>query len=171
MEYWDLLDINRQPLGKTQLRGQPMEEGEYHIVVEIWTVNDNNEVLLTLRHPDKPYAYHWEATAGSILTGETSAQGAVRELFEETGIAASEHELHLLGTYREKSAFVDTYILRRNTKLSEVVLQEGETIDAKWVTLSTLDQLISEGAIASPNIKRLSAVRTQFEAYISGSAL
>ena len=166
MELWDLLDENRKPLGKTQLRGKPMRQDEYHIVVEVWTVNENNEILLTLRHPDKPYAYHWEATAGSILSGETSVQGAIRELFEETGILANEQELHLLGTIRENSAFVDTYILRKNVSLSDVVLQEGETIDVQWVSLKKLDKLILAGEIAKPNIRRLSDVRPQFEAYI-----
>ena len=53
MEKWDLFDEKRQPLNRTHTRGNEMVIGEYHIVVEIWTVNTDKEILLTLRHPDK----------------------------------------------------------------------------------------------------------------------
>jgi len=39
-----------------------------------------------LRHPNKKeYSNYWENTGGSVLSGETSKVGAIRELFEETG--------------------------------------------------------------------------------------
>lgn len=86
-EYWDLYDENRRPLGETHLRGLALPKGTYHIVVEVWTVNSKGEILLTLRDPKKEtYPDKWECTGGSILAGETSKTGAVRELFEEIGI-------------------------------------------------------------------------------------
>ena len=82
--------------------------GEYHIVVEVWTVNNDGEILLTLRHPDKKeYPNFLENTGGSTVAGETSREGAVRELFEETGIVAAENELFYLGTNIGKAAFID----------------------------------------------------------------
>ena len=53
MELWDLLDESRRPLGRTQRRGAPMRPDEYHVVVEIWTVDDGGRILLTLRAPEK----------------------------------------------------------------------------------------------------------------------
>ena len=85
-ELWDLYDIKRNPLGLTHVRGTRMRRGTYHIAVGIWTVNDRNEILITLRSPEKhDWPDLWENTAGSLLAGETSRQGAVRELFEEPG--------------------------------------------------------------------------------------
>lgn len=169
MEIWDLYDERRQPINKTHTRGDKMAAGQYHIVAGIWTVNGNNEILLTLRHPDKKeYPNLWENTGGSILSGETSKAGAVRELFEETGIAADEDELFLLGTEKEKTAFVDTYIVRKNLKISNLTMQEGETVDAMWVTLDRLYEMMESGAIALPVAERLSPLKEAFEEFLFG---
>ena len=47
---------------------------------------------------------------------ETSRQGAVRELKEETGIGVSEEELMLLGSVRGISAFYDFYVVRKDVE-------------------------------------------------------
>jgi len=169
MELWDLYDENRKLINKLHNRENPMVHSENHIVVDIWTVNSNYEVLLTLRHPDKKdYPDCWENTGGSILAGENSKQGAVRELFEETGIIACENELHLLGTQKEPTAFVDSYIVRKDIKISELTMQDGETVGAKWVSLRTLDEMISDGSIAYPVSRRLKPVRKEFERFLFG---
>ena len=36
MEYWDLYDADRKPLGRTHLRGDKFADGEYYICCEIW---------------------------------------------------------------------------------------------------------------------------------------
>ena len=167
MEKWDLFDERRQALNKIHNRQDKMIIGEYHIAVDIWTVNDRNEILITLRHPNKKeYPNFWENTCGSVLAGETSKAGAVRELFEETGIAANESELFFLGTRKETTAFVDTYVVRKNPKLSELTMQDGETVDAQWVTLDKLDEMIKIGTIAFPVAERLAPLRRAFEEFI-----
>ena len=171
MEKWDLFDENRKPLNKTHKRGDEMKVGEYHTVVVIWTVNNKHEILLTLRHPNKEaYPNLWENTGGSVLSRETSLKGAVRELFEETGIVADENELILLGTEKENSAFIDTYIVRKNVDISELTMQEGETIDAQWVSLDILDEMIKSGEIAIPISRRLIPLRDKFESFVYSEA-
>ena len=54
MELWDVYDENRKLTGKTHERGVPLGPGEYHIIADVWTVNQRSEILLTRRHPDKP---------------------------------------------------------------------------------------------------------------------
>ncbi|MDA3732948.1 NUDIX domain-containing protein [Niameybacter massiliensis] len=167
MEKWDLYNEQRQPLNRTHNRPEPMVRGEYHIVVSIWTVNSKHEVLTTLRHPEKDkYPNFWENTAGSVLAGETSRQGARRELLEETGIKVEEEELHFLRTIKEESAFVDLYIIRKDIGIDELVMQEGETVDAKWVSLEELDEMIEKELIASPVAKRLQPIREDVERFI-----
>jgi len=167
MEKWDLFDETRQPLNKIRNRQDKMIIGEYHIVVEIWTVNIDNEILLTLRHPDKKeYPNYWENTGGSVLSGETSEVGAIRELFEETGIITNKNELYFLGTVKGETAFVDTYIIRKNLKISDLTMQEGETVKAQWVSLDKLNQMIELGIIALPVSERLSPLRKKFEEFL-----
>lgn len=167
MELWDLIDGERRPLNKTHVRGQHMEPGTYHAVVCVWTVTPKQKILLTLRHPQKDeYPDFWENTAGSAQAGETSRQGAVRELFEETGIRAAEDELKLLGVRKEKSQFADTYVVRKDIEPGKLILQEGETVDARWVTLAELDRLIAAGRVAPPVAARLELIRKEFEAFL-----
>lgn len=52
-ELWDLYDKDRQPLGRTIQRGQPMQEGEYHLGVTVAVFNTKGEILSTRRAPGK----------------------------------------------------------------------------------------------------------------------
>ena len=160
MESWDLFDEARNPLFRAHLRGTPCLSGEFHVVVSIWTVDSRGNILLTLRDPAKEsYPNHWENTGGSVLAGETSIHAAVRELEEETGIVATESELRLIGTERTKDSFVDHYLLRRDLALAEVRLQEGETADARWVTLSELDAMVADLTLAKPIGEQFNGIR------------
>ncbi len=164
MELWDLLDQTRRPLGATHRRGDPLRPDEYHVVVEVWTVNSAGEVLLTLRAPEKDaYPGKWENTGGSVLAGETSLQGAVRELFEETGIRAGEDELLYLETAHRPSVFLDTYLLRRDVPLSALLMQAGETVAARWAALPQIDALIAHGELAEPVRERYLRLRRRLE--------
>ncbi|HIU32539.1 MAG TPA: NUDIX domain-containing protein [Candidatus Caccousia avistercoris] len=145
-ELWDLYDGRRRPLGKTHRRGLPLAPGEYHLVVEIWTVNRQGQILLTLRDPQKDaYPGLWEVTGGSALAGETSRRAACRELREETGLKAEEGELTLLYTSREPAVFRDIYLLRRDAPLESLTLQKGETADARWAAPEEFARLLREG--------------------------
>jgi len=167
MEKWDLYDENRKPLNRTIIRGELEKEGQYHIVAGIWIVNSNNQTLLTLRDKSKKqYPNCWENTVGSIVSGETSRQGAVRELLEETGIVINEEELFYLGTYKGNTHFHDTYIARKDIEIEELALQKGETADAKWVSMDELDEMIKDKKTPTPLEEILILVREKLEEFI-----
>ena len=52
-EYFDLYTADRRKLGRKIQRGAPIPHGEYHIVVQIMSVNSLGEILLTQRVPQK----------------------------------------------------------------------------------------------------------------------
>ena len=163
MELWDLFDAERNPLSRTRVRGTPCQPGEFHVVVSIWTVDSQGNILLTLRDPVKEsYPDHWENTGGSAQAGETSLQAAVRELEEETGIVATEAELRFLATETTRDSFVDHYLLRRDLARSDVRLQKGETADAKWVTLPELDSMVADLSLAKPIGEQFTGIRERF---------
>lgn len=147
MELWDIYDENRSATGRTHIRGVPLMEGEYHLISDVWTVNENHEVLLTRRHPDKPYGLMWECTGGSVLAGETSLEGALRELFEETGIRAEGKQLFLIHSIRQKERFVDTYITRQNITLKDIILQPEEVVEACFVSFERLKEMWNQGIV------------------------
>ena len=147
-EYWDMYDSERRPLGKLHRRGVEIPEGEYHLVVEIWTRNDAGQFLISRRHPDKPWGLYWECTGGSVVAGEDSRTGAQRELEEELGIHVDAEKLKYVFTsinVRNTNSIYDVYEARWNGDLSQIRLQEGETVDAKWVSYEELCAMEERG--------------------------
>lgn len=147
MELWDIYDENRVATGRTHVRGVPLGAGEYHLIADVWTVNAKQEVLLTRRHPDKPYGLMWECTGGSALTGETSADGALRELSEETGIRAQKEQLFLIHSIRLKERFVDTYITKQKVVLKDIIIQPEEVVEARFVPFDELIEMWRQGIV------------------------
>ena len=91
LELWDIYDENRNRTERTHERGKPFSKGDYHIFVCIWIINSRNEILLTKRNPNKtPWGNYWECTAGCVIAGEDSLQGALREVAEEIGISQAQ---------------------------------------------------------------------------------
>lgn len=145
MEYFDLYTAARRPLGRRILRGAPIPRGEYHIVVQVMTINHRGEILLTQRVPQKTSGGKWECSGGCAVSGETSREAAVRELFEETGISAEEHELVPEWTLTTDSMLRDFYVLVKDVPLSQLRLQTIEVCAAKWVTLDRLCEMARMG--------------------------
>lgn len=138
-ELWDLLDAERNLTGKTAPRG-PVPEGYYHVVVDIWTVLPDGRLLLTKRHPDKKmYPGMWEGTAGSVVAGETSLEGAIRELREETGLNALPEQMTLLATEQTECDFLDSYLFRCPETEPELHLQAEEVVDYTFLTLDEVN--------------------------------
>ncbi len=144
MEIWDLYDSEGNKTGETWERkfgeNNKIPEGRFHLVCDILLKHADGTFLLTKRSPDKDvYPGRWEASAGgSALSGEEPLECAKRELFEETGIKTD--DFFLLGnTKREQSrSMFSMYIAETDCPKDAVRLQEGETVDYKWVTREEL---------------------------------
>jgi len=143
-EIWDAYDEGGKKLGFNQFRDEPIPGGVYHIVVEIYTVTENSEVLITQRHQNKPWALKWEITGGSILKGETPEQGAIRELKEETGIEVTDSDLNFVYSYINKNipSIYKCFVVFINKEKTKIQLQEGETIDYRYLPYSEFKQFI-----------------------------
>ena len=147
MEYNDIYDENRVKTGKRRRRGAARRPGEYVLVVCVWVYNDEGQLLLTRRAPEKSFAGTWENSGGAAQAEEDSLQAIVRELREETGICAKPEEFRLLDRDMDRHTHYDFYCLRRNVKLEEIVLLPGETDDVQWASFGQVHQLIREKKI------------------------
>ena len=161
MEYFDLYSINREPLGRKVQRGAPIPFGEYHIVVQVMTVNKNGEILLTQRVPEKTSGGKWECSGGCAVVGETSREAACRELFEETGIRARPEELQHEWTMVTESMLRDFYILVRDVPLSALKLQSAEVCAAKWVSFERLCEMVQNGQTTRTVMRWLNTRRSE----------
>lgn len=160
-ELWELYDGEKRPTGKTMLRGQPVPEGYWHIVVGIWTVTADGRLLLTRRHPDKAWGLQWENTGGSVVAGEDSLHGALRELREETGLVADPEHVRLLSSEKTDRFFFDNYLYLCPEREPRLTLQPEEVVEACFVELSELDAW--KERLCPPALERLKENRGAIE--------
>ncbi len=142
MELWDAYDENfRKIEGMTLVRGQEKDipQGVYHIVVDILVQHTDGEYLLMRRSPEKAFPGMWEASAGgSVLQGESAYDGAMRELFEETGVRAEKLvELGHIVSTKYPVIYAD-FLCVTDCAKDGIVLQQGETDAWRWVSKETL---------------------------------
>ena len=50
-------------------------------------------------------------------------------------------------------------------------MQPGETVEARWVSLPQLDEMIDAGIVAPPVVGRLCLLRERFERFLEGETL
>ena len=142
-EYWDIYDENRVFQNRTLRRGDTFSDGEYYVCCEVWFQNSKGEMLITQRHPNKKAGGLWEFLGGGVYAGETTMQAAMREVKEELGITITAEELSLLHVYRQRNYFMDIYLVKKDIDVQSIVLNENETINAKWVSRDKL-QVMNE---------------------------
>ncbi len=134
MELWDAYDSQGALVeGATLVRGEPIPLEYRHLVVEVVVQHVDGSYLLMKRAYDKPnYPGFWQIGAGgSVLQGEQSVDGAIRELQEESGITPN--TIMQVGRHINHCTVYDIYLAVTDCDKDGIVLQEGETTDYKWV--------------------------------------
>lgn len=147
MEFNDVYDKHRNLTGKLHRRGTRWRFGEYGLVVCVWVIDGEGNVLLTRRAPGKSFAGTWENSGGAAKVGENSRTAIARELFEETGIRAEEEEFELLGSDRDRHTHYDFYCLKRQVSLDQIVLLPGETDGVQWASMEKVRRMVRTGEI------------------------
>ncbi len=145
-ELWDIYDINKQKTGKTGERGKyEFKSGEYHIVVTALIINSKKEILISKRAATKKtHPLKWECNGGSILAGETSLEGMIREIKEELGIELLSKDAIFLKTIRRDKLppdFKDIWIFYRDVNIEDIKFTDEESVEAKWVTIEEFLQM------------------------------
>lgn len=145
MELWDAYDREMNLIPNLVLERGPVPKDIYHIVCEIAVKHIDGTYLIMQRDFRKHLGGLWELTAGgSAFKGETPFECAKRELFEETGIAPN--ELKEVGKVicEEHNSIYFEYSCLTDCVKDSIKLQEGETINYKWVSMSELQELTSD---------------------------
>ena len=104
MELLDLYDNKKEKIGKVYDRdsGEP-GRGEYKLSVHVWIVNSKDQFLIQKRSENVKKTGKWAFTGGAVDAGESSVEGALREVHEELGINVSKDEIeYFISFKREK---------------------------------------------------------------------
>ncbi len=147
MEVWDIYDKNFKKLGYTKIRGEHLDDNEFHLVINAWIVNDKGEYLITQRNAKKSHPYMWECTGGSALSGETPLQACAREIKEELGIDINIDTAQFVGQinryYTGCPDILMVYRFTDNSPISNVHVQEEEVMDVMWASVDTIMDLLA----------------------------
>lgn len=158
MELWDIYDKYRKKTGKTHQKGIKTKEGEYHLAVRVWIVNNKKELLIQRRQFDsKTWPGMWEcAAAGSAILGDNSEETAIKETMEEIGLDISKDILEPMFSVKFKNGFDDNYLVRREVDISELTLEDEEVVDVKWASMDKIREMVTkEEFIPFPFLERI----------------
>lgn len=146
MELWDLYNADGIKTGNVVERDNSIEEGYYHLAVEVWIVNSNSQVLIQKRSANKKTLPNiWGMTTGCIVSGEESLDGAIREAKEEIGIDIFKGEINIFRSMIHGDTLWDVYLVKKEYDISNAILQKEEVSDIKWVSTGEIRQLLKEG--------------------------
>lgn len=153
LEYFDLLDEAGNFTGITKERSEVHRDGDWHKAVHIWIINENNEILLQRRCETKDSDPNMLdiSCAGHLSAGDSSLEGALRELKEELNLEVNPNELMFIKTlqrsWKNNQGFIDNeyddlYILKTNKKIEEMVYQKEEISEIFFVPYKKFKEMI-----------------------------
>ena len=152
MELWDLYTEDRKPTGKIHIRGKEIPAGYYHLVVHVWIRNSKGEYLISQRSVTRPsFPLMWECVGGSVLAGEDSLSGALREAKEEVGIDLPPDSGRVLFTNVRKSYrdIVDVWLFQYDGSFSLSNATTDEVAQSKWMTRREIEELGASGQLVN----------------------
>ncbi|MFA9558119.1 NUDIX domain-containing protein [Evansella sp. AB-rgal1] len=147
MEIWDIYDKDRKLTGRTMVRGESFEAGDFHLVVHVCIFNNKGEMLIQQRQPFKQgWSNMWDLTVGgSAIAGDTSQQAAEREVLEEIGYIINLHGVRPSFTVNFEVGFDDYYLVVEDIDIGELTLQPEEVQQVKWASRDEIMRMIDEG--------------------------
>ena len=155
MELWDLYNERRKLTGRDHIRGEEIPQGYYHLVVHIWIRNSKGEYLISQRSADRPaFPLMWECVGGSVIKGEDSLAGALRETQEEVGLTLSPEDGKLVYSVVGRiingvrfSDILDVWLFEYDGPVSREQATTHEVAQVKWMTKAQLKGLFDAGKL------------------------
>lgn len=151
-ELWDLYTKDRQLTGEAHVRGEALPEDRFHLVVHVWIQNAEGDYLIAQRSETRPtFPLQWECVGGSVLKGETSLEGAIREVKEEVGVDLSPDDGRLIFSevrdivdgkpFRD---IMDVWLFRYDGEITLDLATTDEVAQAKWMTRAQIREVFEQ---------------------------
>jgi len=155
MELWDLYSANRELTGKRHIRGEQIPEDCYHLVVHVWIKNSMGQYLISQRSANRPtFPLMWETVGGSVVVGEESLSGAIREAKEEVGVDLDPENAKLCFTKVRRivngkpfNDILDVWLFSYDGPASLETATTDEVAQVKWMTPEEITELSLSGAL------------------------
>ena len=174
MELWDIYDENRVKKDGVMKRGEPIKDGDYHLVVHVCVFNSKGQMLIQKRQPFKSgFSGLWDVTVGgSAVAGDTSRSAAERELFEEVGVSVDLSDVRPHLTVNYDHGFDDFYLVECDVDAASLPLQYEEVEAVRWADEEEIAAMLKSGEFIpyyEPLIRLLFAMRGRYSAHVPGT--
>ncbi len=155
MEIWDLYNADKTLTDKTHIRGDELPEDGYHLVVHCWIRNKDGKYLISQRSATKStYPLLFECVGGSVIAGEDSKQGALREIIEEVGLDLSQAKAEIVFTKtrgiingKKFNDIMDVWLLEYSGDVDLSKATTDEVCSVKWCSVDEIRQIQAEGKL------------------------
>ncbi len=158
MEIWDAYYENKTLANKKIVKGQKIPKGLFHLIAETLVKHVDGTYLVMQRDyhkQDNPGLFEGSA-GGSVLSGESAEEGALREVREETGLTPTKVTPIYEFKYLDEGVIALGFIAEVSENKNNVKYQKGETIAHKWLTLTELKAFVNSPLYNKSHASRLS---------------
>ena len=152
MEYLDIYDENRNFTGKKILRNKDMKlsDNEFINIVIVFIENSKGEFLIQKTSKEKGSIF--ATTGGLVKSGSSPDSTIVEEIKEELGIDVKINELKMIKTYKRGHSFQDTYYMKKDVDIQDIIIQESEVEYVLWLSVDEIKELIEKKQFREGNI-------------------
>ena len=148
MELFDLYTADRVKTGRTMVRGEPVPENCYRLVIHVCIFAPDGRMLIQQRQPFKDdWKNLWDiSVGGSAVMGDISRTAAERETLEELGLAIDLSDVRPTLTLYWEHGFDDYYLLTMPVDLDSLRLQPEEVQAVRWAEKDEILRMIDDGS-------------------------
>jgi 8-oxo-dGTP pyrophosphatase MutT (NUDIX family) len=124
-------------------------------VVHVWIRNSKGEYLIAQRSASRPtFPLMWECVGGSVLAGESSAEGALRETKEEVGIDLTAENGRVVYTKtrgfiggKKFNDIMDVWLFLYDGEVSLEKATTDEVAEVRWMTREQIREIYASGGL------------------------
>lgn len=159
MSKWDLYDDKFNNTGIIVDEIDEIPDGKYHYSINAWILNSKKQLLLirnTLNY-NIHYPGFWSSINGNVLSGETPMDTCIKTIYSKIGINVSISDIEKIDTrLRDPYHYIyETYIVNKDIDLNQICFIDNMAVQAKWIDLKELYNMIENGEISWVLISRI----------------
>ncbi len=159
MSKWDLYDAKFNNTGIVINDTDEIPDGKYHYSINAWILNSKKQLLLirnTLNY-NIHYPGFWSSINGNVLSGENSNATCIKAINNKIGIKILDSEMQTIDKkLRDPYHYIyETFIVNKDIDLNTICFRDNTAVQAKWVDLKELYNMIENGEIAWVLIPRI----------------
>lgn len=137
-------------ISKEEIEEEILRNKQLHKEICVFILNDQKEVLLQKRSPNKKaYPNRWALLTGRVELNETFKNAAIREINEEVGLKINKENLNLFSkrTFTNDNIHYEItyfYYIKSNLKESDFIIQKEELSQVKWINIDVVIDMIEK---------------------------